>query len=176
MSNINNSLSCSSALYRGEQHLELTKDKRDKIGTTYYNQYKRFLCWFDNNVNNPKYSLSAEPGGAENISIYCTQQNVEQYFKHAVCQYGGKEGAANSHFTSLQWVNYHIEAQKGTKLIMSPIIHDSISQQQTYHKNAAKEKYQNVDPHKGLCDLMPLEDTIKIVTDIFICMYLMLLI
>jgi hypothetical protein len=75
----------------------------------------------------------------------CTQHNVEQYFKHSVCQYVGEEGAAtNSHFTSLQWVNYHIEAQKGTKLIMSPAIHDAIRRQQTYHKNAAKEKYQNV--------------------------------
>jgi hypothetical protein len=168
MSNINNSLSCSSALYRGEQRLELTKNKRAKIGTTYYNQYKRFLRWFDNNVNNPEYALSAEPGGSENIPIYCTQHNVEQYFKHAVCQYVGKEGAANSHFTSLQWVNYHIEAQKGTKLLMTPIIHDAIRRQKTHHKNVANEKYKNVDPHKGLRDLMPLEDTIKIVTTIYL--------
>jgi hypothetical protein len=159
MSNINNTLSCSSALYKGEQGLELTEDKRAKIGTTYYNQYKWFLCWFDNNVNTPEYALSAEPGG-------------QQYFKHAVCQYVGKEGSANSHFTSLQWVNYHIEAQKGTKLIMSPIIHDAIRQQQTYHKNATKEKYQNVYPHKGLRDLMPLEESLQL----FISSHLMLLI
>jgi hypothetical protein len=90
MSNINKSLSCSSALYRCEQRLELTKNKRAKIGTTYYNQYKRFLRWFENNFNIPEYALSAEPGGDENTPIYCTQHNVEQYFKHAVCQYVGK--------------------------------------------------------------------------------------
>jgi hypothetical protein len=51
---------------------------------------------------------------------------------------------------------------------MSPIIHDAIRRQQTYHKNVSKEKYQNVDSHKGLRDLMPLEDTIKIVTAIYL--------
>jgi hypothetical protein len=146
----------------------LTKNKRAKISDTYYNQYKRYIWWFDNNINHPEYGLSPEPGGARNIPIYCTQHNVEQYFKHAVCEYVGKEGAAKSHFTTWQWANYHVEAQKGTKLILSPIINNAIQQQQAYHKNAANEKYKNMDPYKGLCDLLPIEDTIKIVTAIYL--------
>jgi hypothetical protein len=168
MSNINNSISCTSALYRCEERLKLTQNKRAKISETYYNQYKRYLRWFDNNLNHPLYGLSPEPGGAENIPIYCTQHNVEQYFKHAVCEYVGRDGAAKSHFTSLQWANYHVEAQKGTKLIESPIITDAIRRQKAYHKNVAQEKYKNVDPHKGLRDLMPIEDTIKIVSAIYL--------
>jgi hypothetical protein len=74
----------------------------------------------------------------------------------------------NTIFLSLQWLNYHVEAQEGTKLVMSPIIHDTIRPQQAHHKNVSKDKQQNVDPHKGLCDLMPLEDTIKIITAIYL--------
>jgi hypothetical protein len=37
-----------------------------------------------------------KPGGAENIPVYCTQHNVEQYFKHAVCEYVGKDGAGKA--------------------------------------------------------------------------------
>jgi hypothetical protein len=146
MSNNSNSLSCTSALNQCEERLKLTKNKRTNICDTYYNQYKRYLWWFDNNINHPEYGLSPEPGGAKYIPIYCTQHNVEQYFKHAVCEYVRKKHAAKSQFTTLQWANYHIEAQKGTKLILSPIINDTIQQQQAYHKNAASEKYKNVDP------------------------------
>jgi hypothetical protein len=95
----------------------LIKNKRAKISDTCYNQYKCYLWRFDNNINHPEYVLSLDPGSAKNFPIYCTQHYVEQYFKHAVCKYVGKE---------LQWAIYHAETQKGTKLILSPIINDAI--------------------------------------------------
>ena len=165
MSN-NNSLACTSALYRCEERLNLTNNKRAKISGTYYQQYKRFLRWFDANVNNPEYALSPEPNGAENIPIYCTQHNVEQYFKHAVSNYIGKSGAARSHFTTLQWVYYNVESQKGTNLICTPIINEAFRRQENFHRNASTDMHKTVDPHKGLRGLMPIDDTLKIVTGI----------
>jgi hypothetical protein len=96
---------------------------------------------------------------------YIKQTNIEAYFCQDVVSREGRLNHINRIVSSLQWMLVNVEKPRGTSSYVirkSPMVLAAIKQQQENWKNAGSAKHLGSDPHKGLKDLMPLSDKLRI--------------
>ena len=126
-----------------------------KINDKYKTEYKKFCAWCRDEQPH-----EAEPG-------FITRENIDEYHTESVIYRNGNRQTVTCIVLALQWMYENVEQPGGVEFTArSTITKNSINQQQDRVKSGANEQHGGVDPHRGLKDLMPEEDTKKIVTHI----------
>jgi hypothetical protein len=131
----------------------LARRKKDR---SYKNEYTKYCRWVEaNNLCN-----------ADDESIdYIRRDEIDAYFFREVVNRGGQRNNINRIASCIQWCYDHIEQPGGTGptfVLRSNIVKAAIEQQQENWTNRGSLMHLGSDPHKGLKDLMPLADKLKI--------------
>jgi hypothetical protein len=135
----------------------------DNSKNTYLLNYKKFLLWYCNNKNNTAMALTTEESTAG--TVYSTQHNTDMFYCHYVPEnINGKMCNAKRYFYAIQWFRSYLEKPEGPHLVVSPIIDTALKKQQSLSLARSAETFAGVDPHKGLRGIMPIDDTLKLVT------------
>jgi hypothetical protein len=104
-------------------------------------------------------------GGEGDNDKYLHRAAVDQYFKNVVVGRNGNTNTVGRIRSSLQWSWDYVESTAGDipLIIKNDVVDRAIRDQQTSWKIRQHEVNAGCDPHKGLKDLMPVEDKMKII-------------
>ena len=100
------------------------------------------------------------------LPVYITLKNLETYYEFEVTKYHGTKQTTKCIFNALSLIRCKVEYPRTEKLKISPSIQASIDEQQAFVSHS--EKYIESDPHKGLKDIMPPDDLLKIINYIYL--------
>jgi hypothetical protein len=138
----------------------------DKTKTTYLYSYKNYLTWLCQNINNTAMALTIER--SIKGDVYATQQNTDMYYLHYVPEnIRGKKSNAKRYLYAIQWFRQYLEYPDGTPIVLSSTIRTALGQQEAIGRASAAITFAGVDPHKGLRDIMPEADNLRIVNYIW---------
>jgi hypothetical protein len=126
---------------------------RRKICRSYVGEYKKFCKWVEHNN-----MLHGD------IIDYINRSNIDAYFCQDVVNRGGQIGNVNRIMSAIQWFHDNVEKPRGTSsfIVKNACVKAAIKQQQENWKNGGSAVHLGTDPHKGLKDLMPLADKLRI--------------
>ena len=136
-----------------------------KKNNNYLMNYRRYIKWFQNNINNDNIQLTIERHPTSHDLIFITTRNVEIYFEKAVVEFQGMLSTIRNHLNALKFYREHYEYPLGPPLEETPTIHHWINVQQFNLSHSLK--YIDSDPHKGIRDIMSKNDILKIITTIY---------
>jgi hypothetical protein len=135
----------------------------DNSKNTYLISYKKFLTWYFNNRNNTAMALDTED--SMNGKVFATQKNTNMFYLYYVPEnISGMKANAKRYFYAISWFRSYLEYPEGTALVESSIIRTALDKQQEYHNAHSAVTYGGIDPHKGLRDIMPVDEHRKLIT------------
>jgi hypothetical protein len=103
-----------------------------KTSSNYKAEYKRFIQWVYNNIDDPMLDLEVNDDGR-----FITRLNVEECYTNEVVHYNGNHNSASRIHQALQWFYKNVENPTGFLVIKSPTVEAALRKQQDFYR----EKY-----------------------------------
>ena len=123
---------------------------------TYESEFDRYKAWVDDNG-------FVDPDDGK----YITRNNVDLYFsEHVAVERDGTTGTIKRILQALQWYSKNKEHAGSEFHVESAIVKLALDTNKERQKNTATSK-PGEDPHKGLKDVLPLADRLKIMHEIY---------
>jgi hypothetical protein len=125
---------------------------------SYKYEMKKFIAW-----------VREQPHLATQVPPFTTRRNVDEYFSHVIPTRIGNNNTIRRVVNSLNHLAHKVEHIGANPAFEcdSAVVASAITAQKAYQKKHSGNAHLGTDPHKGLKDILPLSDLVRMMAYIF---------